>query len=111
MLGQIYYEDGQNEKAIEHLERYLEIDPGGIRSQDAQGLLDQLNNPSSNDDFVQIINRSAYTKNHSKNKFKQDGVKTFEIFNNHLYFGTSYYKSILKGNVGSGCEIWRLRNL
>jgi hypothetical protein len=68
-------------------------------------------NPSSNDDFVQIINRSAYTKNHSKNKFKQDGVKTFEIFNNHLYFGTSYYKSILKGNVGTGCEIWRLRNL
>ncbi len=50
MLGRIYQELGQNEKGMEHLERYLELDPGGYQAQNAQNLLNQMNPPSSGDE-------------------------------------------------------------
>ncbi|UCF70188.1 MAG: tetratricopeptide repeat protein [candidate division WOR-3 bacterium] len=49
MLGQIYYGRGQNEKVITHLSRFLELEGGGFRAQNAQSLLDSLNAPSSSD--------------------------------------------------------------
>ncbi|PNX49333.1 MAG: hypothetical protein BV457_02065 [Thermoplasmata archaeon M9B1D] len=68
-------------------------------------------NPSSNKDFTQISSNFIYKKTQSKNKFKQDGVKTFEVFNGRLYAGTSYYKNVIKSNVCPGCEIWRINHL
>jgi tetratricopeptide (TPR) repeat protein len=48
MLGRIYHELGQNEKAEKHLERYLELAPGGFQSQNAQNLLNELSQPAEN---------------------------------------------------------------
>lgn len=49
MLGQIYYERGQNEKAAMHFERFLEIQAGGARAENARNLLEQMNPPASDD--------------------------------------------------------------
>ena len=43
MLGEIHYGLDQPETARGYLERYLELAADGFRAQDAQGLLDQLN--------------------------------------------------------------------
>jgi hypothetical protein len=67
-------------------------------------------NPSSNKDFVQISRNGMQGKD-NLSKIKQDGVKTFEIFDGQLYAGTSYYKNIIKSNIGPGCEIWRINNI
>jgi tetratricopeptide (TPR) repeat protein len=49
MLGQIYYERGHNEKATAYLERFLEIQAGGARAENARNLLEQINPPASDD--------------------------------------------------------------
>ena len=45
MLGTIYREQGRRDEAIAHLERYLELDPGGYQSQGARAQLEGLRRP------------------------------------------------------------------
>jgi regulator of sirC expression with transglutaminase-like and TPR domain len=47
MLGRIYQDLGQNEKAIQHLEMYLELDSDGYQAQNARRMLNQLKPPES----------------------------------------------------------------
>jgi tetratricopeptide (TPR) repeat protein len=42
MLGTIYQQQDRRAEAIEHLERYLQLDPGGYQSQGARAQLEQL---------------------------------------------------------------------
>jgi hypothetical protein len=70
-------------------------------------------NPTSNKDFVQIFGRSIGKKKSSTSyKLKQDGVRTFEVFNGKLYAGTSSnINPVITTPARSGCEVWRIRNL
>jgi|GEM_PF-1203711 len=45
MLGRIYYELGDKERAMEHLARYVELDPSSYQAETARGLLNELNPP------------------------------------------------------------------
>ena len=72
------------------------------------------NTPSKNDDFVKI-SKTGMKKWLQLNPFKlkQDGIKTFETFDEKLYAGTASYMSILNSGtiIGPGCEIWRIDNI
>jgi tetratricopeptide (TPR) repeat protein len=50
MLGRIYGELGRRDRATEYLERYLELDPDGFWSRNAQNLLERLNSTPPNRD-------------------------------------------------------------
>jgi hypothetical protein len=69
--------------------------------------------PDSNKDFVQIFGKNIEKKNNSKSsKLKQDGVRTFEIFNGNLYAGTSSnINPVITTPTRSGCEVWRIKQL
>jgi hypothetical protein len=45
MLGTIYREQSRRDEAIAHLERYLELDPGGYQSPGARAQLEGLRRP------------------------------------------------------------------
>ena len=52
MLGRIYHDLDRKEEAIAHLEKYIELDPGGFWARNAQMRLEQLK-PTSSDDRQQ----------------------------------------------------------
>lgn len=69
-------------------------------------------NPESNKDFVQICRTAMDKKLHiNPLELKQDGIRTFETFNNRLYAGTTSNVNIFKSKtIGPGCQIWRLNH-
>lgn len=70
-------------------------------------------NPMNNKDFVQIGRTGMQQKiQYNPFKLKQDGIRTFETFNNYLYAGTaSDVNIIVSDTIGPGCEIWRIKNI
>ncbi len=71
------------------------------------------NHPDNNKNYIQIA-QTGMTKKIQINpiNIKQDGIRTFETFNNHLYAGTASDMNIIFYNkIGPGCEIWRTKNI
>lgn len=69
--------------------------------------------PKNNKDFIQIGRTSMQKKiQYNPFKLKQDGIRTFETFNNQLYAGTASDVNIIRSNnIGPGCEIWRIKSI
>jgi len=63
-------------------------------------------------DFIQIAPTGMKNKIQiNPLKIKQDGIRTFETFNNNLYIGTASDMNIIFYNKkGPGCEIWRTKD-
>jgi hypothetical protein len=67
--------------------------------------------PTSNDDFIQINKNGMGKKIEFPLRLKQDGVRTFETFNECLYAGTASWIKCAGSLEGPGCEVWRLHNI
>jgi len=70
------------------------------------------NNPGSLKDFIKISrNGMDGSKLFIFSGLPQDGARSFETFNKMLYVGTTNWIDLNTFLKGTGCEVWRIRNI